>query len=195
MRFVPATAALFAACLAALPAAAQAPQPPAGERLLMAPPPNWKPVAVQRTEKMNITRLFPPGQDENKWNEAITIQIYPGSTSEARAFIENIIQYSRANCEAAGPSAVNEAPVNGYPMASVSVACTKGRSSGLGGFVLVQAIRGKDALYVVQRQWRGPAFDKDKPLPLSQDMLKDWSAFSRTVSLCDSRDSRHPCPK
>ncbi|CAA7622947.1 hypothetical protein [Magnetospirillum sp. UT-4] len=178
----------------ALPAVA-APQQQAGEHLLMSPPEGWRAVPVQRGDKMSITRLFPPGQDEKQWTELITVQIYPGADATPRGFIDNVIRYSRDNCEAAGASPVSEAPRNGYPLASVSVTCTKGRTSGMGGFVLVQAIRGKDALYVVQRQWRGAAFAKDQPPPFPAAMLQDWSSFAATVSLCDTRDSRYSCPK
>lgn len=180
--------------LAALPVQAQAQQQQAGERLLMHAPAGWSAIPLQRGEKMVISRLFPPGENEKQWTQAITVQMYPGSDQSPRSFIENIIAYSRDNCEAVGPGPVNENQNNGYPAANVTITCTKGRTSGLGSFALIQAIRGRDALYVVQRQWRGPAFGKDQNPAFPPDMLKDWGDFSKTVGLCDGRDSRHPCP-
>lgn len=190
----------LAACLLIAPAAlAQQPQPaphqPGGERLVMDPPDGWLPVQVQRGDKVNITRLFPPGQSDKDWSEMITLQIYPGSDRSPRAFVEDAIRHSRENCEAAGPSAVTETPNNGYPMAMVSVACSKGRGSGMGGFVHIQSIRGKEALYVVQRHWRGAPFDRTSGPAFPPDMLRNWGAFVKTVGLCDTRDSRHPCPR
>lgn len=186
----------FALLLTALSSAASAQsQQPAGERLVMDPPDNWLPVAVQRGEKVNITRLFPPGQNDKQWSEMITLQIYPNSEKSPRSFIEDVVRYSRENCEAAGPSAVTEAPVNGYPMARVAVSCSKGRASGMGGYVLVQAMRGREALYVVQRHWRGPPFDKDHPPAFPPEMLHEWGAFLGSIGLCDTRDGRHPCPQ
>lgn len=188
MRLGCVTAALC--LLAALPAHAQQQY---GERLLMNAPAGWSAVPIQRGEKMVVTRLFPPGESEKQWSQAITVQMYPNSEQSARAFVEGIIAYSRDNCEAAGPGPVNESQNNGYPIATVTVTCTKGRTSGLGSFALIQAIRGREALYVVQRQWRGPAFGKDQNPAFPPDMLKDWGEFSRTVGLCDTRDSKHPC--
>lgn len=188
MRF--AIAAAFLA-LAALPAAAQQQM---GERLLMNAPAGWSAIPIQRGDKMVISRLFPPGEGEKQWNQAITVQMYPNSEQSARAFIEGIVAYSRDNCEAAGPGPVNEAQNNGYPTATVTITCTKGRTSGLGSFALVQAIRGREALYVVQRQWRGPPFGRDQNPAFPPEMLKDWGEFARTVSLCDTRSSKHPCP-
>ncbi|MBF0324761.1 hypothetical protein [Magnetospirillum moscoviense] len=191
MRF--ALAALIVAGLAT-PALAQQ-YPPPGERLVMNPPAGWAAVPVQKGEKMSITRLFPPGEDDKNWNELITVQVYTAHDQSPRTFIDSVIQYSRDNCEAAGASAVTEVPTNGYPMAVVSVTCTKGRKSGMGGFVLVQAIRGREALYVVQRQWRGLPFAKDQTPPFPDGLLRRWSEFSHQVSLCDTRDNRYPCPK
>ncbi len=165
-----------------------------GEHLLLSPPANWIPVPVQRNDKMIVTRLFPPGESDKQWSQSITLQAYPGSEQPARAFVEGIIAYSRDNCEAAGPGPVTESQINGYPAATVTVTCTKGRASGQGGFVLVQAIRGRDALYVVQRQWRGPAFGKSENPAFPPDMLKEWGEFAKTVGLCDSRNAKHPCP-
>jgi len=165
-----------------------------GERLLLQPPANWKPVQLSHSEKMVVTRLYPPGQDEKNWNEIVTVQIYPKSSQTARQFADSIIQYTRDACVAAGPGPVTEKPINGYPSASVPVACSAGKTSGMGGFVLATAIQGKDALYVVQRQWRGPAIPQGGEPGFPPGMLQRWSAFAQTVGLCDSRDSRHPCP-
>lgn len=188
---------LFATALtlSAVPAVAQQSSvPPAGERLLLDPPNGWTAVQVQRTEKMIIHRLYPPGENQNQWTQTVTIQMYPTSDQMPRAFIEGIIAYSRDNCEAVGPGPVSETANNGYPQAIVTVTCTKGRGSGMGSFALIQAIRGKEGLYVVQRQWRGPAFGRNEAPAFPSNMLKDWGEFTRTVSLCDSRDQQHPCP-
>ncbi|MBR9971199.1 hypothetical protein [Magnetospirillum sulfuroxidans] len=186
---------LLLAIIAAGTAAASAADANApGERLLLVPPTGWAPVQLQRSEKMIVTRLYPPGQDEKSWTEILTVQIYPHSTQSARQFAESIVQYSRDACEAAGPGPISERPVNGYPMATVSVACSKGKTSGHGGFVLATAIQGKDALYAVQRQWRGPPFGPQDSPAFPADMLRQWSAFAQSVGLCDSRDTRHPCP-
>lgn len=185
--------ALLAATLclaAALPAQAQQ---QFGERLLMNAPAGWSAIPIQRGEKMVISRLFPPGESDKQWTQAITVQMYPNSEQSARAFVEGIIAYSRDNCEAVGPGPVSEGQNNGYPTAAVTITCTKG-PSGYGSFALIQAVRGREALYVVQRQWRGTPFGRDQNPPFPNEMLKDWAEFSRTVGLCDTRNSKHPCP-
>ncbi|MGE4278888.1 MAG: hypothetical protein AB7G62_04835 [Magnetospirillum sp.] len=190
MRLALAAALTLGLASNALAADASAP----GERLLLVPPTDWQPVQLSHSEKMVVTRLYPPGQDEKNWTEIVTVQIYPKSSQSARQFAESIIQYTRDACVAAGPGPVTEKPINGYPSASVPVACSAGRNSGMGGFVLATAIQGKDALYVVQRQWRGPAIPQGGEPAFPPGMLQRWSIFAHSVGLCDTRDSRHPCP-
>jgi hypothetical protein len=180
------------------PTGAQAPQPPADhtERLVMVPPPGWQPQEVNGSDKALTTRLYPPGQNAEKWSEMLTVQVLADSRADAREYIQQVVEASRTNCEAAGPSPVTEKLLNGYPAAALTVSCTKGRQSGMGGLVLSVAIRGREALYVVQRVWRGQSFDRNEPVPVSQAMLQEWTVFSRGVSLCDMADAaRHPCPK
>ena len=165
-----------------------------GEHLLLTPPAGWQPVQMQRSEKMTITRLYPPGENEKAWTEIVTVQIYPTNNQSARQFAESLIQFTREACDAIGPSPVTERAVNGYPLAAVSVTCSRGKSSGMGGFVMATVIRGKDAIYAVQRQWRGPAFGHNQSPAFPPDMLRRWSVFFPTISLCDTRDTRHPCP-
>ncbi|MGE5547386.1 MAG: hypothetical protein ACM33T_10845 [Solirubrobacterales bacterium] len=183
---------LAAAALAvtALPALAQQRN---GEFVQLSPPEGWQPAPTMRTDKTSVTRLFPPGQSEKDWTETLAVQVLTGSDQMARPYVEGVIAYSRANCDSAAPGPVTEATRNGYPSATVQVACSKGKATGLGGFILVTAIRGKDALYVIQRQWRGPAFEPNERPAIPQDTLRQWGAFSQGVSLCDTRDPRHPC--
>lgn len=192
---VPVLAAMLAGVAAPQAMAEQKQQMPAAERLLMAPPAGWQGVPVQKTDKVLISRLYPPGQNEKQWNEMITVQIYPGAGQSPREFIESVIAFSRNNCEAAGPGPVTEATVNNYPAAIVSVACTKGKQSGQGNMVLVTAIKGRDALYAVQRQWRGKAFAANEKPDMPDAMIKEWNNFPRTIGLCDPRAAQqHPCP-
>lgn len=177
--------------LAMVPAFAQSPQ---GELLLINPPSDWTALPTQKNETMSLTRMLPPGQTEADWSEMITVQIYPGSDITPRNFVENVISYSRANCEAAGAGSVNESLVNNYPFAAVSVTCTKGNTSGKGSVVMVQSLRGRDALYVVQHQWRGPAFNRGEAPAIPKTIVQGWREFG--MGLCDTRaPERHPCPK
>ena len=166
------------------------------EKLLLNPPPGWQSAGTSSTKNSATTHLFPPGQTAEKWNEMLTIQVMGDSQADAREHIQRIVEASRTNCEASGLSPVTEGLSNGYPVSTMTVTCTKGRNSGLGGLVAVKAIRGAQALYVVERIWRGPAFERNEAAPVSPEMLQEWSAFLRAVAVCDDADqAHHPCPK
>lgn len=166
------------------------------EKLLLNPPQGWQSVGTSSTQNSATTHLFPPGQTAEKWNEMLTIQVMGDSRADAREHIQRIVEASRNNCEASGLSPVTEGLSNGYPVSTLTVTCTKGRTSGLGGLVAVKAIRGAQALYVIERVWRGPAFERNEAVPVPPEMLQEWSAFLRNVAVCDDADpARHPCPK
>ncbi len=166
------------------------------ERLLLVPPAGWQEAGTSRGQNALTTHLFPAGQNAEKWNEMLSIQVMGDARADAREHIQRIVEASRTSCEASGPSPVTEGMANGYPVSTLTVTCTKGRQSGLGGLVAVKAIRGAQALYVVQRIWRGQPFERNSAAPVSPEMLKEWSEFLRGVAVCDEADpQKHPCPK
>jgi len=176
--------------------AAPAPGAEVTERLVMTPPPGWE-VAGQGAGQNSAARhMCPPGQGAESWSEMRSVQVMADPRLSPREHVQRVVDASRDNCEAYGPSPVSEGQSNGYPVATLTVTCTKGRHTGLGGLVAVKAIRGTSALYVVQRMWRGQPFQRNEAAPIPAEMLKDWSNFLRNVSLCDTDEAmRHPCPK
>jgi hypothetical protein len=165
------------------------------ERLVMTPPPGWQIHGNSAGQNVITKQMFPPGQTSETWTEMLSVQIIADQKIAPRDFIQNIIETSRTNCEASGPSPVTEGLTNGYPVATLTVTCTKGRKSGHGGLVAVKAIRGQAALYVIQRVWRGKAFGRNEAAPIPETMLNDWSTFLRGISVCDTTLPNHPCPK
>lgn len=185
---------LAAVVALAQPAAAQpAPQPK--EKILLDMPAGWQAKGTQRSDKGETTMLYPPGQGSESWSEMLVLQVVRDSQAMPHNYVAQIVEASRTNCDAVGPSPTTEKSINGYPAAALTVSCTKGKRTGMGGLVMVVAMRGREALYVVQRLWQGPAFGRNEAVPVPQGMLKDWGAFARTVGLCDQVDAKHPCPK
>ena len=60
---------------------------------------------------------------------------------------------------------------------------------------MVIAIAGRDALHVMSRVWIGPSVPANQLPPIPEQVTKEWTAFSSTVLLCDTRvNNNHPCP-
>jgi hypothetical protein len=190
---------ILTALTLAMPAAAQSQsqpaQPQGRERLLRAIPEGWQAKGTQKSPKGATTMVFPPGQGADRWSEMVIVQVVEDPQAAPDAYVAQVVEASRNSCEAIGPSPVTEKSVNGYPTAALTVSCTKGRHSGMGGLVMVMAIRGREALYVVERLWQGAAFARNEAVPIPQETLKDWGAYTKSVYLCDIGDTRHPCSR
>ena len=60
--------------------------------------------------------------------------------------------------------------------------------------MMVIAMGGRDALHVLSMVWIGPPVAANQLAPIPDKTLAEWSAFAKTITLCDSRDAKHPCP-
>ncbi|MBM3507955.1 MAG: hypothetical protein FJX64_09650 [Alphaproteobacteria bacterium] len=57
----------------------------------------------------------------------------------------------------------------------------------------MQSIRGKDAIYVVQRAMRSPAYTA-AAVPISTAEFQDWLTFLEKIWVCDAREAARRCP-
>ena len=100
---------------------------------------------------------------------------------------------SRQPCEQTSLRNIESMKVKGYDASLHLLICTKEKQTGKGQFTLIQGIRARDALYVIQRAWRGPAYATDV-VPLPQAEFKTWRAFMNAVQVCDPRVAERACP-
>ena len=178
--------------LATLPAFAQNAPP---EHLMARYPAQW--VAQQPTvdERLTVQRLLPPGQSPKDYNEAVVIERYDQDHTPPKEFIQARANDSRQNCDGTLSGQIDETLVNGYKSASIIYTCSKSHRNGKSGEVMVIAISGRDALHVISRVWIGPAVPANQLPPIPEQVTKEWTAFSSTVLLCDTRpNNNHPCP-
>lgn len=202
----PLLAALLAGLCLSAPAALaqqQQPQPTAPaqpalpattERLTVMHPATWQPATSDRRGNVSITRYLPQGQTLENWQELLAVQTFSGlKNAMPDAFLDRVVQLSRENCEDPGAGPLSQQSVNNYPTALRVVACPKNRQ-GKGEVTAFLVVAGKDTVYVVQRAWRGQSYDKAAGLPVPKEMLTEWLAFMKSVSLCDLSDPKHVCP-
>ncbi len=182
--------ALFAVLLAA------APPVRAAERLLVPELPGWKVADTHNDAIADVTELVPGTETADVWTRRLTIQAYRTTAMTATQFLDGLVPRTREVCDgfAAGP--VVAAPVAGADGAGArrTISCGTYRGDGRGSFTLFFAIRGRAALYVLARVWRGAPFQPAVP-PVSASELADWNVTFDGVRLCDSNDPARPCPK
>jgi hypothetical protein len=163
------------------------------ERLLLTPPDGWKTGGSTTSRGVVVNHLFPPGQTSETWTEMLSIQIMGKPLPSPREVAQKVVETSRAGCEATSPSQIAEGKLNNYPVATLTITCTRGRQTGKGGMIAMKAIQGGAAVYVIERLWRGEPFAPGAQAPVPHEVLQDWALFLRAVSVCDPADSTHPC--
>lgn len=215
-RFAVTTAALLGLMLLAAPAifgsaGAQAPRkPPAdseaedlpppreslppGENLLLTPPAGWELGFSDRDDDQSVYEYLPAGQELENWGELMTVQVFFELRNvPPRAVLERMRKGFEQSCDSPGAETAAERPVSGYPAARQLLLCGRNREGGGKGEVaLIQAVSGRDALYVVQRAWRGDAFRGAAPAA-ARTLLPGWHEYLDKVRVCDTRDKAKPC--
>lgn len=190
-------AALSAIALAAVAGSAGA-QGIVNEQVLVPLPDNaWQMIGSARTPgALSILEYAPPGQTAENWTRRLKIEIFHNNSisvlqlaAQTKTFHDTTAQI----CDSSSFTVARQVTVNGYEAIVAFITCPRHKASGRGEFTLWQAMRGTDALYIVQRQMRGQPFAADA-LPLDEAEVREWVTHMARVSLCDSRAPQHPCP-
>ncbi len=171
---------------------------PGGDELVVIPPPGWKPVRQSRTAELYELMYVPGDQSENDWTESMNAQIFVDLARNRPMlspvdFVENILRFYRRSCEGAGGSPASSFEDRGYPAAVRLVSCPRQKGQELGSFSMVKVIRGAVSVFVLNRTWRGPAFQPDMS-PVAQEAIDEWAEFLDRAWLCNRREASKPCP-
>jgi len=177
--------------LAASPLWAQTPPP---EHVMARYPAQWIAQSPLHQDKLTAVQILPPGQTPRDYTDAVIIERYEEDHLAPKDFVMAQADSSRRSCDGMLTSNVDETPVNGYKAASVQFTCTKSHRNGKSGVRFVIAIAGRDALHAVSRIWIGPPVSANQLVPIPETTLAEWGAFVKTITLCDTRDVKHPCP-
>ena len=169
-------------------------QPQGGEQLFLIPPAGWTVAFHEVKDNIETTRLLPPGQSLQTWNDMLTVELMQGKPmSDAQTALRNHLQPIHDNCADLGAGPPQLSAENGYDTGLRAVACPKTRDDQRGLIGLYKVILGRDRTYFIGRTWVGKSFDKDK-IPLPAQTSDEWLAFMGKVALCDPREKTHPCP-
>jgi hypothetical protein len=156
----------------------------------------WKVGAQAKRPNLTMIEYIPKTQVIENWDRMLTVQIFHNSPVRLAHFMGQMKAAfeTRQPCEQTHLKALGSTKVNGYDTSLHWLICTKSKQNGKGEFTLMLGIQGRDALYLVQRAWRGEPYDVDA-VPLSKDELKGWLTFIDKVQVCDPRVPEHACPK
>jgi hypothetical protein len=161
--------------------------------VLIVPPypsePHWKEITNKKNNRMELVEWAPVDQTGNSKGlfvrqsairDILTKQIfYDLKDEDPSAFVSKILAGVGKACQRArvnGPKAETE---NSYPVAYAQAYCGNQKGTSTDVDIFIKAIRGKDALYVVQREFRRPARRGAIPgvTEFSEDQLEELKAF------------------
>lgn len=179
------TVAFFVVCAAL---AAQA-APLEYENLVVAVPADWDTITNGRDGDLSMVEMVPKGETGDEWTRMITIQTFHnlGGTSP-KLFVEKLSEAVKKQLD--GPmhtKPLDFANDSEYPTAGVLWFLGKVKSSGKGEITLIRAIQGQDALYVVQKAWRQPAFTSVDQVTLPKEEIQGGIVFLQQVKVVDGR--------
>ena len=167
---------------------------PSEEKLIITAPNDWIVGHNEHQENYHITEYVLSGENVYHWTRMMTVHVFAG-TRRFEEFVTETHAITRANCrDVIADTEIRIGRVNNYSVGMLWMGCPQFHDVKGGEFALYYGHRGHDALYVVQRTWRGPAFDH-RQMPLSEAEWQEWVSFLQSTFVCDRADSHHPCQR
>jgi hypothetical protein len=157
------------------------------ENLLVSPPKDFKVAFVSNSGNNSMTEFVPVDQTVEDWSQMLTVQVYRHAQVDAATFLQGVGKRFANACPGTTVigKGIQTGQVNGYVVSMLFLQCPKNPRTGKPETTVFRAIKGKDALYSVQRAWRA--------IPSAQDVEDVMHAMGE-VTVCDTRVPEHPCP-
>ena len=113
----------------------------------------WKPDL-----KLRMSEWIPSDQDRPDIRDILTIQTFHAMGGmDPSTFLRGVMALSVKACERTRVNGPKQQTEEGYPVAYAQIYCAEQKGADKDVDILLKAIRGNDALYVVQREFRRPA--------------------------------------
>lgn len=173
-------------------------QEPGGDELIFVPPEGWYPAHQNATDDGYEISYVREGETASDWTEAARVQIF-FNLSENRPeltpadFVENLRRYYEQSCQKVEASPVSSWDDHGYDASVRLIVCDRQRGETLGSVSMIKVMRGRKSVFMLDRSWRGPAFDIGT-MPVPQETLDEWSDFLARSFLCNRKNPETPCP-
>jgi hypothetical protein len=132
----------------------------AAETLVVPPYPAsapWKKITDAHNAQQMMIEWIPADQNENAIGDILTEQAFYGSPLAPDAFVARFLSGVGGACRDARVNGPKMGTENGFPVAYAQAYCAGQKGANKDVDIFLKAIRGHDALYVVQREFRRPA--------------------------------------
>ena len=162
--------------------------------MLLSPPQAWFRVREEANERFRLVEYLPPGHDESDWEERLVVEsnaLQP--LPDPIEFLSALGENAKKNCTVAQSENIFAGFENGYASAIQLLTCREDKATGRGRVQFIKAIAGREQFYVIERARRSAPLATDAA-PLSKRNMAAWSLYFRSIKLCDTTTTEHPCP-
>jgi len=166
-----------------------------GEQLLAAVPQAWIVISTKHYASMRLVELVPPDSSSSNWAEKLGIESFNTlPLPDPIQFMDTMEQSFQRSCTKSESQVTFSGHENNYPTSVRLFNCNKDKLTQMHKIVLVKAIQGTENFYVVSREMRLGAQQKDLSGDVIQQTIARWSSYLATISVCDTNNPQHPCP-
>jgi hypothetical protein len=157
---------------------------------------HWKIGSQSKRPNFTMVEYIPKDQVIDDWHEMVTLQIFHNASFRLPQLMAGMKASfeTKQPCEQAQLLPIGAKKMNGYDTSMHMLMCTKNKQNGKGELTLMLGIQGRDAVYLVQRAWRGAPYTPDS-IPLAKKDITAWTTFLNKVQVCDPRAPEHACPR
>lgn len=169
--------------------------PPQGEQLLAQPPSGWQQIGATSLPTLRRAEFIPDGEQAESPTRRITFEaMVEDPLPDPIGFVDALAADRQRECGTFERLPTFSGLENGYPTTVDLLICHHDRKTDQSEVMLMKAIRGEDAFYVITRGRRGPPLKKDEQADVEEVEIGAWAVYLRSISVCDYRGDTHPCP-
>ena len=137
------------------------------------------------TDELLMTEYVPVGETVQDWSQMITIQSLIDYRPESlESFATSFTQLVIEECSTSDQEILWSDVQYGYDFLVLVISCHENMGTGLPEHMLVKAIQGDDALYIVQKAWKYNPEDGE---------LEDWFEELGTFIVCGKNNDYAMC--
>ena len=148
----------------------------------------WKKITDKGDAQQHLREWIPSDQSEADIHDILTEQVFYAAKGSAPALlVDSVLNSATQACQRVRVNGPTRQTENGYRVAYAQIYCAHQKGTPLDVDILLKAISGRDAMYVVQREFRRPMEAGGMPgvMAFSQERMPDMKARMAAIDIAD----------
>jgi hypothetical protein len=155
----------------------------------------WKELSNRRNDRIHMIEWIPSDQYAPNVEDVLTAQTFYAQRATPSHFLRGVMVLTVKACERVKVNGPKEQTEDSYPVAYAQIYCGRQKGTDKDVVMFLKAIGGKDALYVVQREFRRPARAGSEPGMKTFSTRADATAWAEALKTAnDHLKSVYLCP-